>query len=225
MKQLFIVAAMALGAAACTDNLRPIQLREAKPLDADCAEEDIGQYAGTLDLAPLNNGVPLSIMSYLKSYTIASTMEEVDLSVSEAPLANTGRNNFIGEDIVYTFESQPPAKFASEIRPVYFVVPAASEDSRININLITPKALETLQALVKEQPAGGSVQLITRFRIRGHLASGVSTETDEATYPITVYNSGLSCPSGQSIAFTGACGGPSGADSPASCTPPPETTE
>lgn len=216
MKQLFLVAALAVGAAGCADDLRPIQLRDAKPLDADCAEEDVGLYAGSLDLAALDNGAPPQSIRFLMSFTVASQMEAVEVEVGDGTLVEAERNNFIVEEIEYSFASTPPRAFAAERVPAFAVIPADSDSSRMNINLVPPRALETVRALVDE--TGAPVTLLSTIRLKGRLATGVKTESDKATFPITVYNSGVNCASlGGALQFTGACGGASGYNNIISC--------
>lgn len=218
MKQLFLVAALAVGAAGCADDLRPIQLRDAKPLDVECSEADVGLYAGSLDLAALDNGAPPQSISFLMSFTVASQMEAVGVQVGNGSVADAARNNFIVEEIEYSFTSTPPRAFAAERVPAFAVIPAATSSSRMNINLIPPRALETVMALVDE--TGAPVTLLSTIRLKGRLASGVQTESDTATFPITVYNSGIDCAAlGGALQFTGACGNASGYNSVISCFP------
>lgn len=220
MKQLFLVAALAMGAAGCADSLRPIQIRDAKPLDASCSvSSDVSLYAGSLDLASLDNGARPENLQYVMSFNVASQLEASEVTINDGPVADAARNNFIVQEIEYSFTSEPARAFAAERMAAYLVIPVGSQESRMNIILIPPKALETVKALVDE--TGAPVTLLASFRLKGKLASGVETESDEATFPITVYNSGINCASvGGAFQFSGACGGPSGYNGDISCVDP-----
>lgn len=221
MKQLFLVAALGLGAVGCADSLRPIQIRDAKPVDATCAEAgDISQYAGSVDLTSLDNGVAPETFVYVKSFTVASQLEATSVEVNGAPVADEARNNFIVEEIEFNYTSTPARTFATERAAAYFVIPVGSQENKLNISLIQPKALQTVKELVDS--TGAPATLLATFRLKGKLASGVSNESDEVTFPITVLNSGKTCPT--PVTFEGTCGGVgSGIDTPFTCTAPPAT--
>lgn len=218
MKQLFLVAALAMGAAGCADDLRPIQILGAQPLDEGCAPQDVGLYAGSLDLAALDNGETPATFGYLINFTAASQLQAEDVEVGGSPVSNSARNNFIMEEIEYTFESTPARAIPAERIPAYGIIPVGGEAS-INILLTPPRALQAMKELVDS--TGTPATLLTKFRIKGKLASGTETESNEASFPITVFNSGIVCADPTPLlARTGPCGGPSGVDKPITCTAP-----
>lgn len=218
MKQLFLVAALAAGAVGCADDLRPIQIREAQPLDESCSPEDKGQYAGSLDLAALDNGASTANFGYIMNFTVASALQPQEVAVGGSTVADEARNNFIIQEIEYTFESTPPRTIAPERVPAYGIIPVGSENSNINIVLTPPRALEAMRELVDS--TGAPATLLTTFRLKGKLASGTETESDEATFPITIYNSGIVCQAPAVLEFSGPCQGPSGVDGPIICSAP-----
>ncbi len=217
MKQLFLVAAVAMGAAGCADDLRPIQILGAQPLDESCAAQDVGRYTGSLDLAALDNGETPATFGYLMNFTVASQFEEQNIAVGGTPVANSTRNNFIMQEIEYTFESTPARAIPAERIPAYGIVPVGGEAS-INILLTPPRALQAMKDLVDS--TGTPATLLTKFRLKGKLASGTETESNEATFPITVFNSGTVCTAPAVVERTGPCGGPSGVDRPITCAVP-----
>ncbi len=215
MKQLFLVAALAMGATGCANDLRPIQIREAQPLNSECQPEEKALYAGSLDIAALNNGATPATFGHIMSFTVASQLEVNPVTVGGATVADEARNNFILEEIEYNFESQPATTIPPERVPAYTVIPVGSQDSRINILLTPPNALQAMKALV--DATGKPATLITRFRLKGKLASGTATESDEVSFPITIFNSGTTCTAPETLSFTGPCGGATGVNGSISC--------
>ncbi len=218
MKQLFLVAALAMGATGCANDLRPIQIREAQPLNNECQPEDKALYAGSLDIAALNNGVTSATFGHVMSFTVASQLEQSPVTVGGSTVADEARNNFILEEIEYTFESQPATTLSPVRLPAYTVIPVGSQDSRINILLTPPAVLDAMKALV--DATGKPATLITRFRLKGKLASGTATESDEVSFPITIYDSKKECVAPAVIEYTGPCGLASGVNGPVTCTTP-----
>lgn len=223
MKQLFLVAALALGAASCADDLRPIQVGNPTPLNTDCTLESVSRYAGSLDIALAELGVPLENISYVLSFNISSLLESVSTSVGGSPVGDETRNNFVVDEIELSYTSQPAHTFATESIPAYLIIAAGAKEARMNINLVTPKALQGVKELVDS--TGAPVTLLATFKLKGKLASGQSAESNTATFPITVYKSQFSgCPQGQVLSFNGPCTSPGGQDNhPLQCQPPTAT--
>lgn len=219
MKQLFLIAALALGAAGCADDLRPIQLRNPSTLDKDCvvSNDKVSLYAGSLDVALADLGYPLENLRYVLSFNVASLLETPGTTVNGTAVADPTRNNFVAEEIELSYTSQPAHAFAAETVPAYFVIPAASEDSQMTINLVTPRALQAAKDLV--DATGAPVTLIASFKLKGKLVSGQSAESNSVSFPITIYKSQFAgCPAGTTLAANGPCGGPGGQDgAPLTC--------
>lgn len=220
MKRLFLTAALALGAAGCANDLRPIQVRNAAPLDESCTTKDVSIYAGSLDIALAELGVPVENLRYILSFNVASQLEPESTEVSSNPVSDPTRNNFNVEEIELNYTSQPAHTFATESVPAFFVIPAGAQDSQLNISLVSPKALQAAKDLVDS--TGASVTLIATFKLKGHLVSGQSAESNPVSFPITIFNSKFpGCPSGQTLTASGPCGGPGGQDgAPLSCETP-----
>jgi hypothetical protein len=225
MKQLFLMAAIAVGAAGCADELRPIQIGNPLPLSKECEPEgNVSRYAGDLDVTWLDHGFTPSDLSYVLGFTIASNLEGGDVEVGDNPVAGASRNNFIVEQIEFRYDSVPTATYGAEKVPAFFVIAPGVEDAKMIINLVTPKALEKAAALVDS--TGGAVTLNAHFRLKGKLASGTVAESNEVSFPITIskrYASFEGCNSelGEVPQFSGPCQGLGGQDgAPVACEVP-----
>lgn len=226
MKQLFLVAAMAMGAAGCASDLRPIQVGNALPLDGECKSDgDVYQYAGSLDVSWMGkSGVLASDLHFYLNFNVASTLEGTEVDVGDSPVGDPSRNSFIVEQIELSYTSTPAGTYTAESVPAFFVVPAGSQESKMVIDLVTPKALETAAALIGSPDQ--AVTLNVRFRLKGKMATGATAESNEVSFPITItkrYPDFQGCDPALGLIplRTGPCGGLGGQDgAPIGCEVP-----
>ncbi len=202
MKNLVLVAAMAAAAAGCADDLRPLQVGAARPLDRECtADENIQRPVGALDIALRAN--------YLIAFEVSSQLSADDVQVGEDTVVRGTRNDFIVQEVEFSYTSEPAGAFVAERLPLHAVIKAETT-SLMNIPLIAPKAYTALSTLVDTHEV---VRLMATFRLKGKLASGLEAESSEVTFPITVFNTRFSaCPAGTVLQHTGPCGGLPGQD-------------
>lgn len=207
----------------CVPDQSPVQIVafSALPLEAECTLETgddfVARTAGSLDLA--------GSTAYFIDLRLRSGLQENSLEVGDRELEATGRNDFRASEIVLTYETEPAAGFETETIPVFFSIPPSGDSlSVLRTDLIGPKAAEKLLSFVPVTAAGTprqTVQLLVTVQLRGTLASGQAVETNEATYPITVYRTDFTgCAAGETLALNGPCGTTGGQDSPIVCVPP-----
>jgi hypothetical protein len=183
MKRLLFIAALAAFAPACVEGINPVQLVRARQADKSCGKPADGvgdRLAGFLDYSLSNQ------------YIIALGL----FSPLDPDAQSTTGTGFVGDEIIYNYESQGvKATFKEETRSVYFAVSAGADpqDSFVILNLIGTEAVTKLDSLVPTAP--DSMTLLATVKIKGKLASGKSTETNELTYPITLTREG--CPEGK----------------------------
>jgi hypothetical protein len=155
------------------------------PLNDECtAEGNVSRYAGSLDVTWLDHGFTPEDLQYVLGFNVSSNLEGESVDVNDAPVADPARNNFIVEKIEFRYDSVPAATYNAEVVPAFFVVAPGSQDSKMIINLVTPKALEKAAALVDS--TGASVTLNAHFRLKGKLASGSESESNEVSFPVTI---------------------------------------
>lgn len=195
MKRLLLVAALLAGAPACVDANADVTIFEARPLDPETCgpldDESVFQKSGRL-----NYSVGRRFVLGFRLETTVTSPEGRENEVS---------NDFFADEIVLSYESvNPDLNFEEEAIPTYFVVREGDGSANILVNLIGPKAVETLNAAEIPAPPG-FMTLFSTLKIRGKLGSGGSAETNEATFPIDIYR-GEACPAGTSP--VGTCGVP-----------------
>ena len=92
---------------------------------------------------------------------------------------------------------------------------------------LTEEAYETwarAEALRGQALPANGLSLLVTLQLFGELGSGRDVESNEATFPITVFNSGTtSCPAGQVPLPSGPCNSPGGQDGAPICGVPPTT--
>ncbi len=143
--------------------------------------------SGSLDVANPAFVMDFQVESNLAPTTAAGTLSDP--------------NDFILEEIAYTYKTTPNKNVKAETRKAYDVIRAGST-STFRLNLISPAAGTTLSEGIG---ADELVDLEVTFQLKGRTGAGGGAESNLATYPIRLFNSG----------FTGACqvraNGPCGA--------------
>jgi hypothetical protein len=183
MKRLLFIAALAALAPACVEGINPVQLVRARQVDKTCSKpvaDAADRLAGFLDYSLSNQ------------YVVALGL----FSPLDPDAQTTTGTGFVGEEIVYNYESQGvKSTFKEESRPIYFAVSAGADpqESFVILDLIGTEAVKKLDSLVPTAP--DTMTLLATVKLKGKLASGKSTETNELTYPITLTRGG--CPEGK----------------------------
>jgi hypothetical protein len=202
-----IVLALVIFLAACAPSDTSVRLLGASPLDPTCKVQSGGVTItnGTLNLALTNR--------YYAQFGTESDLQVIVTQVGSDTLQGPGRNDFIGDRFVFSYTSTPTSPFPDETEPVYVIIPAgaggssSSQDNFLQTNLISTKAGEALYSKVV---AGGTpMDLVVNFQVQGHLFSGESINTNQVSFPITVYNlpPPAQCPAGTTLtAVPGPCG-------------------
>jgi hypothetical protein len=223
MKKLLVVPLLAALSLSCTSETTSIQLLGAIAFPFgpdevdDCSPDgEVQQLGGSLDVAPLGAG------GYSIAFNFRSSLgESGEGTVGGNPVGNPGNNDFILQEVRLSYSSEPALNIPAERLPLYGVFPAGSDDdSFIGVNLVGPAALAALRS--QALPANGLTLLVT-LQLAGKLGSGADIESNEATFPITVFNSGLTaCPAGLVPVPSGPCNAAGGQDGAPICGVPPE---
>ncbi len=196
MKRWMMLAALAASSMSCVEGRGDAAVRflDARALSGSGGACTLGTSqlaSGLLDIAAGN--------SYLLGLRVETTTAVPRNVIGGNNLGGSGLNDFLFEEVILTYESQPSLPLPAEERiPVYGVfrpgTPGESGSFAI-LYALGPKALEVLAGSVSDEP----VTVLTTLKVAGRYSSGQKSETNEVTYPITVVNSGYnpddnSCP-------------------------------
>lgn len=181
MKRLLLIASLAASASACVDGNNPVQLLDARPVDpATCDRGQLSILRGSLNYNVSTH--------YITTFSVFSPL------TSGEGAAGTG---FYAEEIDYKYASLGvTTTFKEESLPILFVVNAGAQpgDSYVKLDLIGDEARKKLDSVVPADP--DRMTLLVTVKLKGHLASGKSAETNEVTFPIEITR-GASCPAQQ----------------------------
>ncbi|NOJ78623.1 hypothetical protein HNV28_09735 [Myxococcus xanthus] len=220
MKNFYLAVPLALAMTGCVDSAPDIQLFNAFIPDASCAvnQSGVASPGGSLDLATSGR--------YLAAFQVRNSLSTQEVVVGEAPVTGGGDESSIYvNNVELNYETQGTGPtLRSDVYPYYFNLPAnATQSSSAVLDLLGANASADLAAYFG---GGGTapVSVVVRLKLIGKTVNGKSTESNEATYPVTFYNSGFTCPAGTQLEPTGPCGLPGGQDGfPPECTEPEET--
>ena len=192
MKPSIIPALLAFGLTACVESTPTLQIGSAAAQGEDCsidAEGGPGLLRGALDLTfRANSGYPLVL-------GVRSNLTSLPLEVGEVPLSgDEDLNTIYINRLVLRYSTNTPGltfKETSASVPIYGTL---SEQGDLLLNLLTPKVITDLNDFV---PTNGSAEVLIELQLRGQRASGDEVESNEITFPLTVFESGFGCPTGQ----------------------------
>ncbi len=226
-RPLFVIAAAALVASGCANDA-PLYVTGFFPLDPDGLSEckvtpgEARQYAGTLDVAGLTR--------YLLTVDLTSVLDKIKNTTSEDVLLRTGeeRNTVYLDTIHLSYTSAgntsfPAITFPTEEIPIS-IAQAPGSTQHIGMDLIGPRGYETLVNTLANPVLdsgfvsdGGfhfsdSIDIRVKFEFTGQINSGGRVKSSAATFPITVFSSGKTCPAGSFFCATGPCKGVGGQD-------------
>ncbi len=199
MKRLMAIAALALAPLGCVANQgdAPIRFLWARALEFN---EDTGCSGSGEDII---SGGSIDI-SGGQSYLLAMSVETNNLSqpiiINQETFSGGGLGDITLSEIVYSYAFQPISEGLTvsglpadeeERLPLYSVVRPLTnpEGSFIFMEAFGPKALDVLEASI---PVGGQGTLFATLKARGRLSGGQTVESNEFTFPITVFKSGAS---------------------------------
>lgn len=223
MKNLTLpLAALALAAFGCApaDSDSAIRILSARAIPSSAGvctfadTESPSLTRGSLDISSRNR--------YLAQFGIESILLPLETEVGDEVIAGAERLDFIADQMVVNYTlSGSSVTFEEEALAMYALIRAGASAEQI-VDLIGPKAAATLATAV---PVGGVAELLVRFQLRGHLASGAAIRSTEITFPITVFNSGFTgCATGEGFNPAGPCGTGGGQDGIPVCCPADATT-
>lgn len=216
MKRMMVIAAL-LGVVplGCVSNqgdssVRFLNVRALKLESDECtASSERFITGGSLDIA------------FGSNYLLAPSVE----TNTATPTNGTGQGLDVTiNELVYSYTVSPagiklPADEADRV-PIYAVFRAGTDpdESYLFMYAFGPKALKILAEQV--QPGADPITVLATIKGRGYLSSGQSVESNEFTFPVTVFASAsppTSCAETESL--SGTCG-VVGQDGPIHCVKP-----
>ncbi len=203
MKTKLLTALVVLGSAVgCVAVDTPVDIGNAKPLNAACERDDgISQGGGMLNVAAFISG---ERPAYHIAFDVISTLQPVEVSSSTGTITDATQTEAVVEEIRYTYASKPDIGLRGVNDPAYFVVSPGTEDSWMAMNLFPGDAGDMLAASVVP---GERVQITVGVQLVGKLRSGSPFATAIANFPVMVEN--VPCPNGGVGAIgVGPCGLP-----------------
>lgn len=200
------LAFMAISLLSCVQANEPIRIISTSPLRgsrAQCVLDTVQLPRGTLDIAVEEN--------YALGFTIESSLEPLAEQVGTTTVSSENRNDFIAEQMVFSYKTTPARKFPDEKTPVFFVVPAAAADLPLIFRgLLTQNVMKRLRS---EVAVGDTFLLNIELYFEGRLASGGKIRSNTIAFPITVKRSDFEgCPDGLTLEENGPCGRVGGQD-------------
>jgi hypothetical protein len=169
-------------------------------------EVDSTQFltAGSLNLSG-NRG-------YHVEFDMESDTEPLRTTVGGEVISDTTKNDFIGKEIFYTYQSTPGLNFESESVPRNIYIPAGGT-AAVRDFILTNKAS---QRMIDD--TGPEYQLVVTMEVRGNLASGSPARSNPASFPIHVFRGTFpGCVFPETIGHFGPCGAPGGQDGTIPC--------
>ncbi|HZH76764.1 MAG TPA: hypothetical protein VEY88_12065 [Archangium sp.] len=225
MKRWMMIAALAASSVGCVANQgdAPVRLLDARRLtgtDGVCALGTTQLAAGQLDISGGS--------SYLLGLRVETNTSSQELRLGSRLLSGGGLSDFIIQEIIVSYESQPSLPLPTEERiPVYAVFrpnTAAESGSFMVLYALGPKALEVLADSVSDEP----VTVLATIKAAGRFSGGQTAQTNEVIYPITIINSGFdpmtrTCldPALRPVTTGGSCGQVGQDNGPICRVPPP----
>lgn len=205
MKARFIGAGIALAVAAgaaCVVDDSPLQLGNFRRMTQECTVvTEWVAGGGSLDVA--------STSSYLIGIQMSSQTGAVPQPSSEpgTEVINPAPNEIIVDTLEFEYASAG-ATVGSETQAIHFVVSPGSVDNLLVADLFAgPAGFATIASAT----SGTTVEV--GVRALGKTRSGIAVQTNQAVFPVTVYNSGFpGCAPPSVQARTGPCGNVGGQD-------------
>lgn len=215
MKRMMVIAALMGVPLGCVSNqgdasVRFLNVRALKLESSQCtADATRFVTAGSLDIA------------FGSNYLMAPSVE----TNTAAQSTGTGQGlDATLTELVYSYKVSPtgikmPADEADRV-PIYAVFRANTDpaSSYLFMTAFGPKGLKALVDQV--QPGADPVTVLATIKGRGYLSSGQSVETNEFTFPVTVFASSsppTTCATDETL--SGTCG-VIGQDGPIHCSKP-----
>lgn len=216
MKRMMVIAALLMGVPlGCVSkqgdaSVRFLNVRALKLQGGDCTA-DATRFitSGSLDIALGSNYLMAPSVETNTAAQSTGTGQGLDATITE---------------LVYSYKVSPagikmPADEADRV-PLYAVFRANTDpaSSYLFMTAFGPKGLKALVDQV--QPGAEPVTVLATIKGRGYLSSGQSVETNEFTFPVTVFASSslpASCATDETL--SGTCG-VIGQDGPIHCAKP-----
>jgi hypothetical protein len=202
MKTKYLIGALGVLSAvvvACSADSHEVDLIRTTVLSSDCKAGDSKLYLprGLVDLS--------ATQQYFLGIRWQSNLTGSTDTVGGQTVSQVNAN-FYGDQVVYSYTSNPAATFETETENLASFIGAGgrSEDNYVIVDALQPKAIATLQGLVT--PAA-PVELNVTVQVKGHFEDGTSADTNKFSFPITVVDTGFTgCAAGEVQAPATTCG-------------------
>jgi hypothetical protein len=201
MKRLMVIAALAVAQSGCVANQSdaPVQFSTAYALGSDCTPET-GRFVsqGTLDVSGGSN--------YLLAMKAQNTLPPSRIVVIGDATTTVGGASVILSEYVYTYEAPAVVGLpAEESVATYSVLAPGSVDGYVLVNAFGPKALEKLNAYLDAGDPDIRVGVISTIKARGRLGTSSNVESNQFSFPVSVFSTGYSGTCAPGFTPSGTC--------------------
>ena len=213
---IFVIA-FAVGASACVPSESSIRIGNAysgEPASGGSTQKcdlssNIFQNLGSYDVAqaPILNGAVIS-RAYRVVFSVDSNLMEVDVTANGVNVTGATQNMFYYSGATVSYSSDSPVlkgvKLPNETWSLTGSLPAGTKDQRVETTILGNKVIDALYNALAPGDFEGAT-LLVHFAFTGRTYAGVAMTSSTFTYPIRVYNSGKTCPTGQVPLSKGLC--------------------
>jgi hypothetical protein len=200
MKPSVTSALLALGLTACVDGTPALQIGGAAAQGTDCsisASTGPGLLRGTLDLTfRAGSGYPLVL-------AVTSNLSSTAVEVGGTPVSGDEPDTIYITRVALKYSTSTPGLTLREKSASVPIYGTLDDTGNLLLNLLTPTVIEDLNGFV---PGNAPAEVLIKVQLRGERVTGDEVESNEITFPLSVYESGFTCPTGQVFAKnTDAC--------------------
>ncbi|QSQ23865.1 hypothetical protein JY651_02455 [Pyxidicoccus parkwayensis] len=190
MKHIVISALLALGLTSCVDSTPSLQIGSASAQGADCSIGTTGPalLRGSLDLSLRpGGGFPLAL-------AIITNLDVPVVAVGDQPVSgDPDLSTIYVTNLVLSYSSPTAGLTFSEPKANVRVFGAVDADGNLLVNLLTPDVIQDVGDFVA---GGDSAEVLVTLKLKAQRASGDELESNEIVFPVLVYASGFTCPTG-----------------------------
>jgi hypothetical protein len=190
MKPIYLAALLAFGSVSCVDDVPQLQVLHAALPDQDCSiPEDEAILRGSLDMSLASN--------FRLGLIVTSNRIGTEVLVGEG-----GQVSSPGSQVVFitsmdvSYQTEPDLGI-EDTNVRLFGGFEGGEGSNMLLNVLTPQARDALAAATA---TGVVVDTLITMKFKGHTSANSKVEANEFTFPLTVGQTGYSCPTGQRFA-------------------------
>jgi hypothetical protein len=199
MKRLMVMAMLAAVPLGCVANQGDASVRLMHALFLKSQEGEGASEGGcTADPASVISSGSYDVsgkQNYLLALSVETNTLEQPVVINGETFSGEGLSDITLNEVIYSYESQPSITLPADEEdrtPIYRVFRPGSDPggSYMFVRAFGAKAVEALATAVPCSDTN-RVTVLTTMKMRGRLSGGQVVETNEITFPVTVFNSGF----------------------------------